>query len=256
MKYDLSLMVDKRATRRRKRRAIKLRSATSLHERELLSTLMRVVRFWGSRIRELEPPFVVRDAMPTPEQIAAEQEEANRLVQALIVELNEWVQKSGDWVRKMWIGRVKYEFGVDLELMATNQASAEMVRAAAEWAAALIQDLNDSTRNRLVGALAQSVSSGLEPDQISQIIKQVIDASESRAQLIARDQTQKIFSKLNEAQQIEAGIEEYVWNHSFQPNPRRHHVERQGNVYRWDSPPRDGHPGTAINCRCTTSAVV
>ena len=245
-----------RAKPRRKRRQVKLRGAPLQFERQLYQIFRRVVVFWQGRIRDLEPPYRVADAMPTPEQVMSEQEEANRLLLVLIGQIQEWAQESGKWVRSLWVGRIKYEFGVDIDLLAENQANHEQLRAAIEWASALVRDLSDATRNKLAGSLAQSIASGASHEEVARAVRDVIKSSDTRARLIARDQTQKIFSKLAELQAREAGSDEYVWNHSFQPNPRRHHVERQGNTYRWDRPPRDGHPGTAVNCRCSASPVV
>lgn len=256
MRYDLQQMVKLRRPGRRKAKPIRMRSAPLGREESLYRIYKQIITFWRGRIRHLEPPYQVMDAMPQPSQIEASQVEANLLASALIQQLNDWVMSSGDWTRKLWVGRIKNEFGIDLDFIATNQAGQEELRAAVEWAAALIRDLNDSMRNKLVGVLASSVSNGLEPAEVALEVKKVLDIGDSRARLIARDQCQKIFAKLNELQQREAGLNKYVWNHSFQPNPRRHHVERQGNIYTWSRPPRGGHPGTEINCRCTASAVV
>ena len=252
MTYDLPAIV--RQSGRRKPRPIRVRGHTLAQERQFLAILARVVTFWRGQIRQLEPTFTF-DAMPEPRQIEAAGAEANLMVAALIRDLQEWAARSAGWVALNWVQRVRAETGVDLSLLATSQEGNAAVRAAVEWAVALIRDLNDQTRNRLVGALADITARGVPQKEAAEIVRGVLQSSRRRAELIASDQTQKIVAKLNKAQQLEAGVTKYVWNHSFLPNARRHHVERQGNVYQWAKPPRGGHPGTEINCRCTAAAL-
>jgi len=47
----------------------------------------------------------------------------------------------------------------------------------------------------------------------------------------------------------------YTWHTVGDGNVRPSHAERNGKVYSWDSPPDDGHPGEAYNCRCTAEDV-
>ena len=97
-----------------------------------------------------------------------------------------------------------------------------------------------------------------------QRLKDIGGVSDSRAQLIARDQTSKLVGALNQTRQQANGITEYEWvtakdrrvvgtpGGAYPKASRAHgnHFERDGKRYRWDSPPADGHPGEAINCRC------
>lgn len=84
--------------------------------------------------------------------------------------------------------------------------------------------------------------------------------SKSRARLIARDQTSKLNSSINQSRQQAVGIEEYIWRNSkdervvgnpaglYPKGNRKHmnHWDREGKKFRWDSPPPDGHPGIPI----------
>lgn len=94
--------------------------------------------------------------------------------------------------------------------------------------------------------------------------------SESRARLIARDQTSKLNGTLNQVRQTGLGIQEYRWMTSrdervvgtpgglYPRGTRRHndHFERHRVIFRWDSPPPDGHPGTPINDRCRANPII
>ena len=34
------------------------------------------------------------------------------------------------------------------------------------------------------------------------------------------------------------------------------HWEREGQEFRWDQPPEDGHPGQPIECRCSAEPII
>lgn len=95
-------------------------------------------------------------------------------------------------------------------------------------------------------------------------LKRIGNISKNRAKFIARDQTAKLTGDLNQLRQADNGIEEYIWRNAgdqrvvgnpsglYPKGTRAHgnHWDREGEVFRWDSPPSDGHPGHAPNCRC------
>lgn len=109
-----------------------------------------------------------------------------------------------------------------------------------------------------------------EGRSLAEQIQHLAGVSDSRARIIARDQTSKINTAINQARQQEVGIEEYIWRTrkdarvvgkpgGLYPNGNRthgNHWEREGQVYRWDQPPVDGHPGYAINCRCFPEPII
>lgn len=100
-------------------------------------------------------------------------------------------------------------------------------------------------------AMAKQLTGESEVDFVSRIGK-----AESRAELIARDQTNKFYGQLTEARQAAAGIDKYIWRTALDERVRPEHVEREGEVFSWDAPPSDGHPGEAINCRCYAEPVI
>jgi SPP1 gp7 family putative phage head morphogenesis protein len=79
------------------------------------------------------------------------------------------------------------------------------------------------------------------------------DVSESRAALIARDQTNKFNGELNAARQTELGIEDYTWRTAGDERVRPSHQDLDGESFSWTDPqrqPPEGHPGFPIQCRC------
>lgn len=109
-----------------------------------------------------------------------------------------------------------------------------------------------------------------EGRSLTEQIRHLGGVSERQANLIARDQTSKINMAINQARQQEVGIEEYIWRTARDrrvvgnPNgkyPDGNHVhgnhwKREGQIFRWDKPPFDGHPGYAINCRCFAEPII
>lgn len=107
------------------------------------------------------------------------------------------------------------------------------------------------------------------------LLEEIIELSGiayERAKVIARDQTNKFTSVLAEARQTDLGIEEYIWRTAedqrvvgnpsgkypkvYDPMMHGNHFARNGKIFRWDSPPEDGHPGWAIQCRCYAEPIL
>ena len=42
----------------------------------------------------------------------------------------------------------------------------------------------------------------------------------------------------------------YIWRTQQDDRVRPRHADREGKLYRWDSPPSGGSPGEDYNCRC------
>lgn len=77
-----------------------------------------------------------------------------------------------------------------------------------------------------------------------------------RAKVIARDQIASINALLTRERQQAVGIESYRWRTNIDGREREEHRERDGEIFRWDSPPEDGHPGEPIQCRCWAEPIL
>jgi SPP1 gp7 family putative phage head morphogenesis protein len=82
------------------------------------------------------------------------------------------------------------------------------------------------------------------------------DVSESRAELIARDQTLKLNGALTQIRQENAGIDSYTWSTSLDERVREEHQVLEGEVFAWASAPAVGHPGQDFQCRCVALPVI
>lgn len=144
-----------------------------------------------------------------------------------------------------------------------------------DGAVLLLHPGEDIWRRRYSGrspwGAVEALSKKLErhPDLDRRWLRERYGISTRRAELIARDQIGTLSSKLAQAKQQESGGIGYIWRTSqdervvgdpgglYPKGNERHgnHYERDGVFFRWDQPPHDGHPGEAINCRCTAEPV-
>lgn len=97
---------------------------------------------------------------------------------------------------------------------------------------------------------------GLRVEELKDQLQERADVSESRAELIARDQTLKVNGAITEIRQRGAGVEKYVWSTSLDERVRETHAALEGQTFSWDSPPEVGHPGEDFQCRCVAVPVI
>jgi SPP1 gp7 family putative phage head morphogenesis protein len=82
------------------------------------------------------------------------------------------------------------------------------------------------------------------------------NVSESRAALIARDQTLKFNGQVTQMRQERAGVKRYEWSTSRDERVRDTHRVKEGQIFEWSSPPPDtGHPSQDYQCRCVAIPV-
>lgn len=89
------------------------------------------------------------------------------------------------------------------------------------------------------------------------------DVTQSRAELIARDQVLKLNAEVTQKRHEAAGIVEFVWSTSRDERVRPDHKVLEGKRYRYDDPPvvdrrrgTRGLPGIHFQCRCVAIPVI
>lgn len=96
---------------------------------------------------------------------------------------------------------------------------------------------------------------GLRVEEIQALIKDRFGVSDSRAELIARDQTLKLNAQMSRENFKRAGVSRYVWTTTRDERVRPEHEELDGQIFRFDDPPEPGNPGEDFQCRCTAFPV-
>ena len=125
----------------------------------------------------------------------------------------------------------------------------------------LIKSIPEKYLQQVEGTVMRSYSAGRDLATMVKELKQLYPAASHRAELIARDQSNKANAVVNRARQMELGITEAIWQHSHAgKNPRPDHVAANGKRYKI----AEGclisgqyiQPGQEVNCRCTSRAVL
>lgn len=265
MTYPLARMIARADKTRRKEITFRAIIPTSALAMELAGIIAEVPREW---LRQQERILAAYDrslagrsigdaaVLDAGEELdeALEQAEGDlyRLILTLTPRLADWTIRVERWHRKKFIAAILTPTGVDLSTL-LNPAGDTMASFRAS-VLALIRNIDDDTRSRIAGTVWRGFQERTDRREIAKQIVAETNIGRRRAVFIARDQTVKMSARLDQARQEEAGIEEYVWLHSRKLRPRPEHVVRDGRIYRWDTPPADGHPGTQPYCGCKPRA--
>jgi len=102
----------------------------------------------------------------------------------------------------------------------------------------------------------QAHMQGVRVEVLASDLVERFGVSNSRAQLIARDQVLTLNSQLNRSKQQSAGIREYRWSTSRDERVRESHQDLDGQTFSWDVGSPEGHPGEPVNCRCTAIPII
>jgi SPP1 gp7 family putative phage head morphogenesis protein len=95
---------------------------------------------------------------------------------------------------------------------------------------------------------------GERPETIEGLLQERVGVSQSRGELIARDQTLKLNAQVSQHRARAAGLSEYTWSGSLDERERPMHVELEGTRHSFDDPPvtnEDGdtnNPGEDFQC--------
>lgn len=126
----------------------------------------------------------------------------------------------------------------------------------------LITALTTRAQEDVFRLLVDAGNSGMRAETLKKRLAERFQVSQSRAALIARDQTLKLNSQLTQVRHQEAGVDRYVWSTSQDERVRDMHSELEGRVFRWDDPPvtneqgDTNHPGEDYQCRCVAIPVI
>jgi len=101
---------------------------------------------------------------------------------------------------------------------------------------------------------------GLRVEELAALLVERGNVSESRAALIARDQTGKLSAAINEHRQTSAGVSSFTWSTSRDERVRPSHAELDGERFDWDDLPivddEEAAPGQPVMCRCIATPIV
>lgn len=146
---------------------------------------------------------------------------------------------------------IQQSVGIDISFAFTEGPLADVIKDATAANVDLITSIPEQYFDKLQDAIEKNFVAGVRPESLAQAIEHIGDVTESRAKLIARDQTSKMNSAFNQARQTSVGIDQYEWQTAGDERVRETHADNEGQIFSWDDPPEEtGHPGTDVNCRC------
>jgi SPP1 gp7 family putative phage head morphogenesis protein len=147
--------------------------------------------------------------------------------------------------------------GVSLPDILSNEGIGDIIVGSVAENVSLIQSIPEEYFKKLEGVVFRGTMSGETSKSLIEEIRAIYPVTENRAKLIARDQTSKVNSDLNQTRQTNLGVTEYIWRTAEDGRVRETHRENNGKTFRWDKPPAaTGHPGNDVNCRCVAQAII
>lgn len=262
MKYDLASLIRQTGTRRTVFRFRRLVVPSGL-EQQLRGIYLQVVDFWEQKVEDvILPAYEAFDQMrrdddtdPLTASLSVTANEGQYLVEGpLRQSVAFWEERLEEWHRTGWISTVQSVADVDVGPFVSRADTINVLNASLENNVNLIRSISDDQRRRTEEAVWFAVQQHTPRRELAKELQSSLAIGKRRAINIARDQTTKLGSVLDQVRQQEAGLSLYIWIHSGKVHFRPEHKARNKKKYSWDKPPWDGHPGHAINCGCHAQA--
>jgi SPP1 gp7 family putative phage head morphogenesis protein len=145
---------------------------------------------------------------------------------------------------------------LDLALVGNEIGLAADLAAVVRDNVALIRSLPDTFYDAITESITARAADGtLNALTLAGELEDAYGITDRRAALIAQDQVQKFFGRLNQQRQQALGIERYDWITQLDERVRHGHAKRHETTWSWAEEPPDvgggpGHPGIPVRCRC------
>jgi len=230
-------------------------------ERSILAQLRRVEQAVAQGIRDIILPRY-RTKLTTDadeDSFSALRLLVGAMVRIASQQVAELLQLEGRRHTKAWMSAARRAFGIDLSSVVSEEDLEGYLEQAALRNSSLIRGLADDLLKRVAQETTTALIAGESAAQLQARLKRQLEVADSRARLIARDQTSKLTSDLNRRRQEEAGVDSYIWRTSQDERVRARHRDLEGRQYRYGEPTgaEEGlPPGQPIQCRCVAQGVV
>lgn len=151
--------------------------------------------------------------------------------------------------------------GLSLKTSQIPASMKEALKAAVVENVSLIKTIASDYLGNVQRSVMRSITSGGLESLIPELQKQG-DYAHRKAELVALDQTRKVFNTSNASRMKAMGVKKFEWIHSGGgSHPRQQHEDWDGQIFSFDNLPVDDAfgpviPGQAINCRCTMVPVL
>jgi SPP1 gp7 family putative phage head morphogenesis protein len=159
-------------------------------------------------------------------------------------------------------------FGISLQSIIEKENIQRSFNLAVMQNLDLIKSLGFNQLTRLKNVVSSDLRDGVfSPKSIRNMIIHDFGITSRHADFIARDQSHKMTSTLNQLRYENLGIETYFWRTAndnrvrgnpagLYPNAKPSHFKYEGRVFAFKNPPPGGNPGMDYNCRCHAEAII
>lgn len=170
---------------------------------------------------------------------------------------NSFVTNTDQNNKRRFYSAMEDAVGVNLQSIVQNENLEDILVATTRENVALIRSIPEEYFKKIETVVFTGTTQGNKASSMIKEIQKIGKSTTKRAKLIARDQTSKLNSALNQQRQQNLGVEEYIWRTSGDERVRHNHATKNGKIFRWDDPPKDtGHPGQDIQCRCVAQPII
>lgn len=170
---------------------------------------------------------------------------------------NSFVEGTNNTNKTRFYKAMEEAVGVNVSNIIQNEGLEDILVATTRENVGLIRSIPEEYFQKIETMVFSNVTQGTKANSMIKQIQKIGKTTTNRARLIARDQSSKLNSALNQQRQQNLSIEEYVWRTSGDERVRANHKSKNGKTFRWDKPPKDtGHPGTDIQCRCVAQPII
>jgi SPP1 gp7 family putative phage head morphogenesis protein len=250
------------------------RQAEAQYRRQLLAITGRLKSLTNARLlpvlKQYESDYVrVSDGLFADITSGATYMAIERMIASIAAEVASGIGQAAEIIAAQLVSAVDHQntdtlqssiqqaYGIDITQLLRAQNIQPTLALAQHVNVNLIKSVPAQYFERLNSTVLTGIQQGQRYSEIADSIQDIYGVTDSRAKLIARDQTSKTNAAIAETRQTDLGIEEYTWLTAGDERVRQTHADNDGLVFRWDSPPAEtGHPGHDINCRCVAIPMI
>lgn len=254
----------KRHARARRKLLPRMREPSDLAYRadvlKLLKRVQEIIRV------ELEP-WVRANTRSDAAHADSKEDELRKLFERVRVKTSEYVTRAAPVLAARFVKagaeanrtamNAQFRSVIKIDPFVSNKGLEGAMRSRLQTNIDLINSIPEKLVDQVESVVGPRVFSGVRVEETMKAIQERFDVSESRAQLIARDQTNKFNAQLTQERHEDLGIDSYVWSTSRDERVRPDHAELDGETFSYDEPPvvdsRSGataNPGEDFQCRC------
>lgn len=261
LKFDL-------ASRAKSKKPIVLANIKPTHAQELtlFAIYNQIVKLWAEASRKIVAAYAANLSEGSPNgpgdaarEIDRTAADAQRVLLLLIPGLTVWASRIEKVHGAKWAKTILSATKVDLKPLLSPSDMNAIVKASADWNAAMIKDISAETQRRISNIVFSGFQQKASVFDVAKEISKSIGMARGRARNVAKDQLNKLGSALNKARQEQANISHYIWRHSAKLHARPVHLARNGKLFPWNGPgavPADDECGVPPFCGCVAQAVL